>query len=248
MPAAARWRATPRRERSADRRPLRWTLLGLLLGAANACAQLSASASVVSDYRYRGISLSHGDPALQASVAYDDASGLYGGLFASNVQFALSPHRQLQAVAYGGYARRLERGLSAEVGATYAAFTGPGTYDYAEAYVGIAGDALSARLYYAPRYFGRDSGAWYAELNASQPLVDRFRLTAHVGMLVNPGGDTTYGQADRSVLDARVGVAIELEAFTVQLSWVGVASTRTGYPISQGERRNTAVAALSRVF
>jgi len=223
-------------------------LLGLSLAAAEACAQVSASASIVSDYRYRGTSLSRGDPALQASVAYDDASGLYGGLFASNVQFAISPHRQLQAVAYGGYARRLERGLSAEVGATYAAFTGPGTYDYAEAYAGIAEEGLSARIYYASRYFGRDSGAWYAELNVAQPLADRVRLTTHVGLLANSGGDTTYGPTDRRVLDGRVGIAIELEAFTVQVSWVGIGSTRTGYPISEGERRNTVVAELSRAF
>jgi len=203
---------------------------------------------MVSDYRYRGISLSRGDPALQASVAYDDASGLYGGLFVSNVQFAISPHRQLQAVAYGGYAPRLERGLGMEVGATYAAFTGPGTYDYAEAYAGIVAEGLSARVYYAPRYFGRDSGAWYAELNGAQPLADRVRLTAHVGLLANLGRDTTYGAADRRVLDGRVGIAIELAAFAVQVSWVGVGSTRTGYPISQGERRNTVVVGLSRAF
>jgi uncharacterized protein (TIGR02001 family) len=223
-------------------------LLGLALAAADACAQVSASASIVSDYRYRGISLSRGDPALQASVAYDDASGLYGGVFASNVQFAISPHRQLQAVAYGGYARRLERGLSAEVGATYAAFTGPGTYNYAEAYAGIAEEGLSARVYYALRYFGRDSGAWYAEINVAQPLADGLRLTAHVGLLANLGGDRAYGPADGRVLDGRVGMAIDLAAFELQVSWVGIGSTRTGYPISQGERRNTVVAALSRAF
>lgn len=203
---------------------------------------------MVSDYRYRGISLSRGDPALQASVAYDDPSGIYGGLFLSNVQFPISPHRQLQAVGYGGYARRLERGSSVEVGATYAAFTGPGSYDYAEAYVGIAAEPLSARVYYAPRYFGRDSGAWYVEINAAQPLTDRLRLLAHVGLLVNPGSESTYGATDREVVDGRIGVAIDVEAFTFQVSWVGVGASHTGYPIAMSERRNTVTATLSRSF
>jgi uncharacterized protein (TIGR02001 family) len=227
---------------------LRWALLGFAIGAENARAQLAASASLVSDYRYRGISLSRGDPALQASAAYDDASGLYGGVFASNVEFAISPHRELQGLVYGGYARRLAPDLSAELGASYAAFTGPGSYDYAEAYAGIAAEPLSARLYYAPRYFGRDSGAWYAELNAAQQLADRVRLLAHVGVLINPGGDSTYGSAERHVVDGRAGIAIALGPFTFQLSWVGVSSTHAGYPTAQGERRNTAVATLSRTF
>ncbi len=219
-----------------------------MLLAADAFAQVSGTVSVLSDYRYRGISLSRGNPALQVSVAYDDPSGMYAGLFASNVEFAISPHRELQAEPYVGYARRFGSGISAEIGAAYAAFTGPGGYDYADLYVGIAGDQVSARLYYAPRYFGRDSGALYAEINGAQPLSDRLRLVAHVGILFNRGQYFPYGPTDRRVIDGRLGVAIDLEPFSIQASWVGINSADTGYPIPRGERRNTAVVTLSRSF
>jgi uncharacterized protein (TIGR02001 family) len=230
-------------------RALRRGALAILLAlcAFEASAQLSATASILSDYRYRGISLSGGDPAAQLGLAYDDPSGVYAGFFASSVQFAISAHRELQMVPYAGYARRLASGWSAEVGAEYATFTGPGSYDYAELYVGIAGEQLSARLYYAPRYFGRESGAFYAELNGAQALTDRIRVLAHVGMLVNRGDYPQYGPSDRRLVDGRLGVAVDIEALTFQASWVGVNSANTGYPVAHG-RKNTAVVALSWTF
>jgi len=221
-------------------------LLGALI-AGEACAEFSGSASVLSDYRYRGVSLSSGHPAAQLGLAYDDPSGVYAGLFASSVQFAISPHRELQTVPYVGYARRFASGVSAEVGAEYAAYSGPGDYDYAEFYVGVTGEPFSARLYYAPRYFGREPGSFYAEVNGAQPLAERVRLVAHVGLLVNRGDYPPYGPSDRRVLDGRLGLAFDVDAFTFQASWVGVNSAYTGYPVQHG-RKNTAVVSLTCTF
>jgi len=82
-------------------------------------AQVSGSASLLSDYRYRGVSLSRNRPAAQLAVAYDDASGWYGGAFASTVQLVYPATRELQVVSFAGYARRLPSGLSWEAGADY---------------------------------------------------------------------------------------------------------------------------------
>jgi uncharacterized protein (TIGR02001 family) len=248
-PAHARAPWPTSRSSCSIERALRRGALAILiaLAASGASAQLSATASVLSDYRYRGISLSQERPAAQFGLAWDDPSGVYAGLFASSVQFALSPGRELQIASYAGYARRFASGWSAEVGAEYSTFTGPGSYDYAEAYVGVAGEQLSARLYFAPRYFGRDSGAFYAEINGTQALSDRLRLVAHAGMLVNRGNYMLYGPTDRRLLDGRLGVAVDIEAFTLQASWVGVDSSKTGYPVAHS-RKNTAVVTLSRTF
>ena len=219
-----------------------------MLIAAEASAQISGTFSLLSDYRYRGVSLSRDDPAVQASLAYDDPSGVYLGLFASSVRFGLSSHRELELVPYLGYAWRIAPGLSAEIGAEHAAFSGPGSYDYSEFYVGATLDNLTARLYYAPRYFGRDSAAIYAELNGVHPLSDRVRALAHVGIVFNRGDEFTYGQTDRSVVDGRLGIAIDIASLTLQASWVGIGSGRTGYPIPSSNKRNTAVVTLSASF
>jgi uncharacterized protein (TIGR02001 family) len=255
---APRWRRRPARalasapairlRRRIELSIQRVALALALLIAADAEAQFSATVSFVTDYRYRGVSLSRDDPALQAGIGYDDPSGVYLGLFASNVRFAISSHRELQALPYVGYARRLASGVSAEIGAAYSAFTGPGDYDYAEAYIGASIDNLSGRLYYAPHYFGRDTAAFYMELNGTQPLSDRIRLLAHLGVIFNRGQYPLYGPTDRHVVDGRLGVAIDIDAFSLQASWVGIGSANTGYPISQNNRRNTAVVTLSRAF
>jgi uncharacterized protein (TIGR02001 family) len=46
---------------------------------------LSSTVSVVSDYRFRGISLSNRKPAVQASVDVEHASGLYASVWGSNI-------------------------------------------------------------------------------------------------------------------------------------------------------------------
>jgi uncharacterized protein (TIGR02001 family) len=222
-------------------------VLWFLFVYADAFAQVSGSASLLSDYRYRGVSLSRNRPAAQLAVAYDDASGWYGGAFASTVQL-FYPTRELQVVSFVGYARRLPSGLSWEAGADYSVVTGPLSYSYPELYAGIAFENVSARLYYAPRYFGQDSNVIYGEINASQQLLDRVRLLAHGGVLRN-SGQGAYGlRPDRHILDASVGVALDFDQFSVQLSWVGINSMNTPYPATAPRRKNSAVLILSRSF
>lgn len=62
----------------------------LLLSASPVLAQsdwsLEGSVGVVSDYRYRGYSLSGEDPALQAGLTLSHASGVYGDVFVSSIE------------------------------------------------------------------------------------------------------------------------------------------------------------------
>ncbi len=217
------------------------------LVAANVCAQVSGSLTVVSDYRFRGVSLSHNKPAAQIGAVYDDAQDWYAGGFASTVQFDGSS-RELQTIAFGGYVWRFASGLSSEVGAEYSAFTGPGSYSYPEVYWGIAYENLSGRLYYAPRYFAHGSEAIYGEINGAQPLLDRVRLLAHAGVLRNSSENTYTGRAVHHVFDARIGVGVDFDQFSVQLNWVWRSPQNTVYPVTGTGSRNGAVLSLSRSF
>jgi uncharacterized protein (TIGR02001 family) len=249
VPARAPWCAIFIRRRLLDSPRSRAAFaLWFLFLSADVFAQFSGSASLLSDYRFRGVSLSHNRPAAQLAAAYDDASGWYGGAFASTVQLVYPTTRELQLVSFAGYARRMPSGLSWEAGADYSVVTGAQSYSYPEVYVGITSDSVSARLYYAPRYFGKESGAIYGEINASQQLLDRVRLLAHGGVLRN-NGEGAYGvQLDRRVFDASVGVALDFDQFNVQLSWVGISSMNTPYPATAPRRKNGAVLTLSRSF
>ena len=244
----ARWRVILDRGHLPNRPRSGGALCSLVsILSAEAFAQVSGSASLLSDYRYRGVSLSQNKPAAQLALAYDHASGWYGGAFASTVQLGYS-HRELQAVSFAGYASRMPSGLSWEAGADYSVFTGSQSYDYAEMYVGVAYENVSTRLYYAPRYFGQKSDAIYGEINASQRLLDRVRLLAHGGILRN-SSENAYGRpAGRHVFDASVGVVIDFDQFSAQLSWVAISSVNTPYPTTAPRNKNGAVLILSWSF
>src|SRR5438034_818182 len=69
-----------------------------------------------------------------------DASGWYGGAFASTVQLVYPANRELQLVSYAGYAQRLPSGLSWEGGVDYSVVTG------AERPIAALEDRKSTRL------------------------------------------------------------------------------------------------------
>lgn len=222
--------------------------LCLLAASFDAFAQFSGTASVVSDYRFRGVSLSHNRPAPQVTVVYDDASGWYGGAFASTVELVDPTNRELQLVPFLGYARRAPSGWSWEAGADYSAVTGAQSYSYPEVYVGLASQNVNARLYYARRYFGQNIDVIYGEVNAAQPLVEHVRLLAHGGALHSNGSGVAYRRLDDRVFDASVGVAFDFDPFSVRLSWVGVSSVYTPYPVTGMRSKNGAVLLVSYSF
>jgi uncharacterized protein (TIGR02001 family) len=203
-----------------------------LLSCTNACAQVSGSATLLSDYRFRGVSLSDGQPAAQLGVAWERDDGWYAGAFASSTR--LYGHPGTQLLAYLGYARRLHGGLSWEAGAEYAAFSRYPGDSYPEFYLGLASDTLSGRLYYAPRYFSEDDAAFYAELNGTHALDERFRLLGHVGWLQRSGHDADPDQgAQRRRFDVRIGIGAALGGFDLQLARVasdGSGGRYSGYP------------------
>ena len=217
--------------------------IALLSMAASASAQLSATLSVVSDYRYRGVSLSDNEPAAQIGVTYDAPQGWYAGAFVSTAKSETYETRGIQAIGFGGYAWRTSSELSLEVGADYVAVTTAPRYDYPEVYAGLTFKNVSARVYYAPRYFGQDSAAVYGELNVAQPWLPNARILAHIGVLGgaanNPSG---------APVDALIGVGIDWEGFNLQVSWVGISHGSEAYAASGVGPRNNVVVSLSRSF
>ncbi|HEY7740572.1 MAG TPA: TorF family putative porin, partial [Steroidobacteraceae bacterium] len=69
------------------RYPTALVAVGLLCATAAANAEVSYTVTAVSDYDFRGVSLSAKDPALQASIDYAHDSGFYAGAWASNIDY-----------------------------------------------------------------------------------------------------------------------------------------------------------------
>lgn len=199
--------------------------LALAMLARGACAQTSAEISLVSEYAMRGISL--GDhPALQLRVDHDAAGGWYLGAFASPA--TLYGRTQGQLIVYGGRALplALARGLSWDAGVTRTMFLRDDRYDYHEFYAGLALERVSARLSYAPAYYGAGR-TLYLELNGGIPLGERVALALHAGVL-HPF-NTSY-RDDRDRGDLRSTVAYDTAEWRLQAGWQGLVHA-SGYDV-----------------
>jgi hypothetical protein len=118
---------------------------------------ITGSVALVSDYRFRGVSQSDKDPAVQGGVTLSHTSGLYGGFWASNLAgwgtFG-GPNLELDLIA--GYKTEVASGVSVDVGLTYFMYPGGADEtDFFEPYVKLSGTAgpvsLTAGLAYAPK-------------------------------------------------------------------------------------------------
>ena len=216
-----------------------------------AAAQVTATASVVSDYLFRGVSLSDQKPAAQASINYDDAGGWYAGAFGSTVQLFNESTTSGQAVAYLGAVLPAGNGFNWDLGTDYSVFSDGRSYDYGEVYAGVTSRSLTARLHYSPNYFGFGRGSFYGEVNGNHALGGGFVVIGHVGVLVPTGQDEEMHlrtSSARNVVDARAGIGVEIGGFNLEVAWVGIDGNSNLYPVYAAQRRNTVVASVSRSF
>jgi uncharacterized protein (TIGR02001 family) len=79
---------------------------------------LAGTATLVSDYRFRGISLSGEDPAAQGSLELGHDSGFYAGVWGSSLEdTALYGEAELDL--YAGWRREVASGTTVDLGFTY---------------------------------------------------------------------------------------------------------------------------------
>lgn len=201
--------------------------MALVLLAVPAFAQVTGSVAVHSDYRHRGVSYSERDPAAQATVAWDHASGLFAGASATSVKIEPSyTDTRLQALYYVGFARDMWRDWNWEAGVlryTYPGSKSVPSWDYTEWYVGLDRGGSSLRLFQSPDYFAEGGRSWYVDANHSVPLRDHLALTLHLGFL-RLGHD--YFRDDRqdanSRFDARIGLSYTWKQVRFDVGAVGV--------------------------
>ena len=210
----------------------------LFIACSVAFAQAGGNIAFLSDYRYRGVSLSNEEPTLRLSATYDNPAGWFGGASLAGVSLGPYNRRQLQVLGYAGYAGRLSDRLGWEAGATGVHFGADSRYDYCELFTGINGERWNMRLHYAPDYFGGGTRTAYAEFNLGVPLSQLVSATAHAGALMRVAGDPMEGGGTN--FDGSIGLAVARDAWEVRLEGV-TASRSTVYPIAYGRTAHGAL-------
>lgn len=217
---------------------------GFTLAASSpAAADVGATASIFSEARLRGYSLSAGHPVGQLDLSYDDPGGFYGSLSGSLVVSSEYGLRPLGLQENVGYAKRLGTGPTMDVGvinANYSRYTGyERSTGYTEVYAGLVGKIFSSHIYVSPNYF--HSGTWvaYAEVDAGIRPARKLRLTAHVGTLVPL--ESSY--ASRVQYDWQIGATREVGPLSFHLALSAGGPGRDFYEGSWHHRRALVVGA-----
>ena len=93
---------------------------------------LSGEAAIVSDYRFRGISLSEGRPAVQGGLTLDHESGLYGAVWSSSIARSEGgANAEVDLVA--GFATELGGGVEADLSVAYYLYPSDSAISFVEA-------------------------------------------------------------------------------------------------------------------
>lgn len=167
---------------------MKWLLIPALLAApAAASAQASKAAvsggvALLSDYRFRGISRSEGDPALQGRLTVTLPNGLYAGARGTTLK-GVHDLGDAELDLYAGYSTSIAPGTTLDAGLLYYAFPGGGgAGDEAEPYVSLSHTLGPVEATLGAKYaLGGDSRAYlFGQLEAGIPLTP-LTLTAEAG-------------------------------------------------------------------
>lgn len=190
--------------------------------AAPAFVTVTGEATFVSDYRFRGVSRSSGDPAAQASVRADTLPGFYASAWASSVAGYAGADAEVDV--YGGWTRNIG-GWHPDAGVYGYLFPGGRGANFYEVYGAISRDLGPASAtvgvnYAPPQRGGRDNAYVYASLGAGIPRTP-VSLRASVGY--------EDGFEARRKIDWSLGGSVKAgRRFTLGLKYVDT-DTRGGH-------------------
>lgn len=150
---------------------------------------ISGNASLVTEYRFRGVDLSGGDIAVQGGVDVGHASGFYVGAWGSSLDEDTVGYGHTELDLYGGWSGEITSGVTADLGVIYYAYPNApaGDFDYVEVYGSLSGSfgpaSVTAGVAYAPDQDSlgdSDNLYLYTDLGVAVPNTP-VSLSAHLG-------------------------------------------------------------------
>jgi len=186
----------------------------LLVGAVSAKAEISANVTLATDYTFRGISQTGERGALQGGFDWAGESGIYTGIWASNVDFE-GAEGSTEMDYYVGYAGETEGGLGYDVAYIYYDYEGLSAADYYEFALAVSYADFGVGVNYSPK-FG-DGGPKYVYYYAgySMGLTDAISLDFNIGYTDTDEDDYWEDGAD-GYMD--YGITLGYSAFAVDFA------------------------------
>lgn len=155
---------------------------------------LGFNVGAVTDYRFRGISQTSFDPALQGGVDFSHKSGLYLGVWGSNIKwikdYVGATKGSTEIDFYGGFKGEIVKDLAFDLGVIRYQYPGNtagavlANANTTEVYGALTYNIVTVKYSRAVSNFIANpgsSGSGYLEAAASFDLGSGFTLTPHVG-------------------------------------------------------------------
>ena len=219
---------------------------------------VSGNVALVSDYRFRGVSQTGGDPAVQGGLTLTHESGVYAGVWASSIDFAklgaAATYGSTEVDLTAGWSRDIASGITADLGLIYYAYPGGhvGKANFLETYGSLATTYGPARIKLGANYaWPQDSLAGshnlyvYGSADAAIPATP-VTVSAKLGYQDGPlsAAWIATGGARQSGWDWSLGAsATVLGKLTFGASYIG-----SGGPSLSGVTDDKLVASLTVAF
>ena len=204
------------------------------LGTAQAQAEedsfytVSANVAVTSDYRFRGISQTDEDFAIQGGFDVEFTPGFYIGVWGSTVDFDTNGpgfDGSLELDYYFGWGSTIGSSgdLSIDVGYIYYDYPGDDgdEGDYQEVQGNLSWKDLTVGANYSDDYYGETGDFWYLYADYGLSLPGDFGLSFHIGYNDIEKNGGFLATDEDSYIDYSIGISKELWAVEWALTWVG---------------------------
>jgi uncharacterized protein (TIGR02001 family) len=180
-------------------------------------AELTANVGVTSNYVFRGESQTDEGVAVQGGVDFTHASGIYAGIWGSNVEDSGPQHdKGFEYDLYAGYNFKVNEKVAFDIGFITYQYASTTTFDKSnEIFLGASFFGFSATYYdgspvpdYVPNYS-------YVDLKYTLALPQEFNIHVHYG---NKDSDDSFYDAE----DASIGVSKEVAGFNLSLTGTAI--------------------------
>ena len=183
-----------------------------------AASPLVTTLTFVSDYRFRGISQTLNDPALQFASTYYTESGVYLGISGSNVEFGGTVGANVEIDLYAGWTGELADGLTGDLQLIYYGYPGDDVpIAYAELVGKLTYSGFTGTVGYSNDVFNTNETGIYYNVGYSLLVADEFNVAASLGYydLDDP---TDFGGG---IVDKSIGVSRKIgDSLTVGISYI----------------------------
>ena len=213
--------------------------------------ELSFNASAVSDYRYRGISQTALDPALQGGADYvNNPTGLYAGTWLSTIKWITDQGGSAHAEwdLYAGKRGDIVKDVSYDVGVLSYVYVNNGLNPSAnttEAYGQLSYGPVYAKYSYSLTNlfgFSDSKGSGYIDVGGTFDIADGYSINVHAGhQNVEHASAFSYS-------DWKIGVTKDFGVVTGALAVIG--TNTSNYVSAEGKNlgKTALVLSISKTF